>query len=216
MIESVSETPCDTPSERGGVRSRFAAGIGVGLVGAASLSTAVFQTITQSSTTVGMPGTIAEIDTPLPWGVPVSAPVAPAAVEPTITPTVADLDLRADRQPLAPAAPPVGSVAASSPTPGAIVGAPPEPRSERASTTGGRRPVSSSPGTSGSTRPTTSPGTSSPGTTPSTEPTTGPTTEPSTEPSAEPSTEPTSPPPQDTTEPAAPSSPEPSEPPPAS
>ncbi|HSK60502.1 MAG TPA: hypothetical protein VK935_15775, partial [Actinomycetospora sp.] len=123
MTEPVSETPCDAPSERSGVRSRIAAGIGVGLVGAASLSTAVYQSITQSSTTVGMPGAIAEIDTPLPWGVPVSAPGAPAAGDPTITPTVADLDLRADRHPLP--APAVGSAAASSPGPGAAVGAPP-------------------------------------------------------------------------------------------
>ncbi|HWN28326.1 MAG TPA: hypothetical protein VNP37_15270 [Actinomycetospora sp.] len=205
MNEPLSETPRDATSERSGVRSRIAAGVGVGLVGAASLSTAVFQTITQSSTTVGMPGTIAEIDTPLPWGVPVSGPLAPAAADPTITPTVADLDLRADRQPLP-------APAATSPGAGPVVGAPPEARPERA-TTGGRRPVSSTPGTSGSTRPTTLPGTTSPGRTPSTEPTTEPTTspapqdtteppEPSTEPSSEASTEPSTDPSPDPSEPA--------------
>ena len=70
-------------------------------MGAASLSTAVYQTISQSSTTVAMPGAVTELDTPLPWGGPAAAPVGSATSSPTITPTVADLALRSEQQPLA-------------------------------------------------------------------------------------------------------------------
>ena len=55
--ELVPETPgeVDSGDRRRERRTRVLAGLGVGIVGAASLSTAVYQTITQSSTSVGLP-----------------------------------------------------------------------------------------------------------------------------------------------------------------
>ena len=77
VFEPPSETPCDplptAENGRAGRRTRLAATLGVGLMGAASLSTAVYQTISQSSTTVAMPGAVTELDTPLPWGAPAAA-----------------------------------------------------------------------------------------------------------------------------------------------
>ncbi|MDD7942172.1 hypothetical protein PHK61_27530 [Actinomycetospora lutea] len=156
-----TETPCDPPplprAERRARMSRIAAGLGVGIMGAASLTTAVYQTTTQASTALGMPGAVDELHSPLPWAaVPAAAgPALPPST--TITPTVADLALRADQQPLpSPPAPAAGPAPAGP----ALAAAAPEPGTRAAPPARGTaRP--SSPGTSpGSTRPTSSTGSS--------------------------------------------------------
>ncbi len=134
-----TETPCDPapalyPAPRR--RSRVAAALGVSLVGAASLSTAVFQTITGASTSVGIPEFHRGPDLPLSWGEAASGPVAapaPAGPGAGITPTVADLALQAQEHPLQPLSPVVapsakgrtGAVAplAAAPLTGAPAGA---------------------------------------------------------------------------------------------
>ncbi|MHC1560952.1 hypothetical protein ACR9E3_18490 [Actinomycetospora sp. C-140] len=166
-----SETPCDPPrgehDDRRRRRSRFTAGVGVGLMGAASLTTAVYQTITQSSTTVSLPGEVAEVDTPLPWGAATAVPAGAPPSSATITPTVADLALRADQQPLpGTAAPPApGSPALGVPTTGGpLAGVPgpdtagPPPRVDRpTSPTGTGTPSGTPSGTAGSTPSSTTP-----------------------------------------------------------
>ena len=219
-FEPVSETPCDpfptAESGRAGRRTRLAATLGVGLVGAASLSTAVYQTISQSSTTLGMPGASVELDTPLPWGTPVAAPVGSVTSSPTITPTVADLDLRSEQQPLAapqapgsPAAPPLG---VSAPRPAAVGPSDAGPRSSPPARGGGGggRPSSSTPGAStggGAPSTSTGSGTSSPtpsSSTPSSSPSSSePTSEPPSEPTGQPTSEPSTPPPSGGTAPSA-------------
>ncbi|WP_345415842.1 hypothetical protein [Actinomycetospora chlora] len=164
---ALSETPCDplptVRDERRGRRSRFAASLGVGLVGAASLTTAVYQTITQSSTTVGLPGEVAEVDTPLPWAA-AGAPAGLTASPTTITPTVADLDLRADQQPLPAApAPPAAAGPAGTPSgPPVSAAGPvftPSARDDRPAPSSGTATGRPS-GTSGTTEPSTGSGTS--------------------------------------------------------
>ena len=186
VFEPPSETPCDpvptAESGRAARRTRLAATLGVGLMGAASLSTAVYQTISQSSTTVAMPGAVTELDTPLPWGAPAAAPVGSVTSSPTITPTVADLALRSEQQPLAqPAAPGPGAPGPGVSAPRPVADGPAGPSPVVRSGGGGGRPTSGTSTSSGA--PSTSTGTGSPSSSPSqppasSEPTTQPTTQP--------------------------------------
>ena len=211
-------------------RRRRVAVVGVSLMGAAAVSTAVFQTVTGTSTSLAMVPDLASVlagtaSFPTPQGpaaaaLPVSAPAITDLGVPTSTaadPTTPQVDLRANRGPLPDVAAPVRPGAPASPL--AAVVPPAAPKAPATSGPTGGGPSRGGPVGEGSSRPTrpgsspgsTTPRSTTPGTT--TPPVTSPgtTTPPTTSPGG--TTPPTTSPGGTTTPPTPPASSGPSSPP---